>query len=47
MDSKRIRKKSGIDLCGFCGGPGVKTVYRDKLFGKSESAIFWARLVKS
>ena len=39
MDSKRIREKSALDLCCFCGAPGLKTVHKDKLFGKSENAV--------
>jgi YgiT-type zinc finger domain-containing protein len=39
MDSKRIREKSGVYLCGFCGSPDVRTVYKDELFGKSETAV--------
>lgn len=27
------------ELCAFCGAPGVKTVHKDKLFGKGEKAV--------
>ncbi len=27
------------ELCAFCGAPEVKTVHKDKLFGKGESAV--------
>jgi YgiT-type zinc finger domain-containing protein len=47
MDSERIREKSGLNLCGFCGAPGVKTVYKDKLFGKSENAVIIENLPMS
>jgi YgiT-type zinc finger domain-containing protein len=39
MAPERIREKSGLNLCGFCGAPGVQTAYKDKLFGKSENAV--------
>lgn len=27
------------ERCAFCGAPRVKTVYKDKLFGKGERAV--------
>jgi YgiT-type zinc finger domain-containing protein len=35
------QEKNGVnsDLCAFCGLPQVKTVLKDKLFGKGEKAV--------
>jgi len=30
---------NNLELCAFCGQLGVKTVYKDKLFGKGEQAV--------
>lgn len=27
------------ERCAFCGTPGIKTVHKDKLFGKGEGAV--------
>jgi YgiT-type zinc finger domain-containing protein len=37
--TEEVKNNLNLDLCAFCGAPGVKTVYKDKLFGKSENAV--------
>jgi YgiT-type zinc finger domain-containing protein len=37
--TERIKNKPDPDLCAFCGAPGMKTVYKDKLFGKGAKAV--------
>jgi YgiT-type zinc finger domain-containing protein len=37
--TEEVENNSNPDLCAFCGAPGVKTVYKVKLFGKSENAV--------
>jgi len=32
-------KQQNQELCAFCGAPGIKTVYKDKLFGRGERAV--------
>ncbi len=34
-----INYKPELEPCAFCGTPGVKTVYKDKLFGKGVKAV--------
>jgi YgiT-type zinc finger domain-containing protein len=34
-----MQSEPNPDLCAFCGAPGVKTVYKDKLFGKGAQAV--------
>jgi len=37
--TEEVKNNLNPDLCAFCGAPGVKTVYKDKLFGKVENAV--------
>lgn len=37
--TKEINQQANLGLCAFCGHHAVKTVYKDKLFGKGENAI--------
>lgn len=37
--TEEVKNNLNPDLCAFCGAQGVKTVYKDKLFGKSEDAV--------
>ena len=37
--TEEVKNKLNLDLCAFCGAPGVRTIYKDKLFGKSENAV--------
>lgn len=37
--TNEINHQQNLGLCAFCGHLSVKTVYKDKLFGKGENAI--------
>jgi len=37
--TEQIKVRLNPDLCAFCGAPGVKTIYKDKLFGKGAQAV--------
>ncbi len=37
--SESLNGKPEPELCAFCGAPGVRTVYKEKLFGKGAAAV--------
>ncbi len=37
--TERVNTKLGTEQCAFCGAPGVKTIHKDKLFGKGLKAV--------
>ena len=37
--TEEVKNNLNPDLCAFCGAPDLKTVYKDKLFGKGENAF--------
>jgi YgiT-type zinc finger domain-containing protein len=37
--TKEVRNNLDPELCAFCGAPGVRTIHKDKLFGKNENAV--------
>jgi YgiT-type zinc finger domain-containing protein len=37
--NEQMKNEPNLDLCAFCGAPGVKTVSKDKLFGKGVRAV--------
>jgi len=37
--TEEVKNNLNADLCAFCGAPGVRTIYKDKLFGKSDNAV--------
>ncbi len=34
-----VNNQQTLEMCAFCGSPQVKTIYKDKLFGKGEKAV--------
>lgn len=37
--TNEVNEQPKVELCAFCGARELKTVYKDKLFGKGESAV--------
>jgi YgiT-type zinc finger domain-containing protein len=37
--TNKVNNQQTPELCAFCGSPQIKTVHKDKLFGKGEKAV--------
>ena len=37
--TNKVNNQQEPEPCAFCGSPQVKTIYKDKLFGKGEKAV--------
>lgn len=37
--TNEVNNQGNFELCAFCGAPEVKTVHKDKLFGKGDKAV--------